>query len=259
MAVAPRKAKKSPAQVEAGQAFAAGGRAAQAAKRARAVKKTGKPPPRTAAQKAAGQRFAAAGRTAQALARAKKGGRPVPPRARAAVAPEPLLARPEWPVGCNDLYPTCASAAVACHLRAATGLVIPDGEILRLHKLAGGPSGATISDVLEAARGSWLKVGANGARVRLQSFFQADETFLLAGMIVGVTLGHEGHAVLAVPGGMISWGQFMPWKGEPEEAWALEWVWLREPLAPEPGPAGVRVPQRGREQPGLPLLVGHRR
>jgi hypothetical protein len=224
MAVAPKKAKRSPAQVKAGQAFAAGGRAAQASKRAQAIKKTGKPPPRTRAQKAAGQRFAAAGRAAQARSRAKASGRAVPPKTRAAVAPEPLLVRPEWPVGCNDVAPTCASAAVACHLQAATGLVIPDEEILRLHGLAAGPSGASIGDVLEAARDSWFKLSVNGARVRLVSFFQVDETFLLAGMIVGITLGHEGHAVLTVPNGMISWGQFMPWQGEPDEAWALEWA-----------------------------------
>lgn len=225
MAVAPKKAKRSPAQVKAGQAFAAGGRRAQAARRAQAIKKTGKPPPRTRAQKAAGQKFAAAGRAAQARARAKKaGGRAVPPKVRAAVAPESLLlVRPEWPVGCNDIAPTCASVAVACCLQAATGLVVPDDEIVRLHELAGGSSGASISDVLEAASESWLNLRVNGSRVRLLSFFQADETFLLAGMVVGTNLGHEGHAVLACSGGMISWGQFMPWDGEPDEAWCLEW------------------------------------
>ena len=227
MAVAPKKAKRSPAQVKAGQAFAAGGRRAQAATRAQAIRKTGKPPPRTRAQKAAGQAFAAAGRAAQARARAKKaGGRAVPPKKRAAVAPEPLLLvhpEPLWPTGCNDISPTCASTAVACHLKAVTGLVLPDTEILRLHELAGGGPGTSISDVLEAASLNWLKIGASGARVRVQAFFRADEEFLLAGMVVGIALGHEGHAVLACPGGMISWGQFMPWEGEPDEAWCLEW------------------------------------
>src|SRR5882724_4642171 len=102
MAVAPRKKKRSPAQVRAGQAFAAGGRAAQAAARSAAIKKTGKPPPRSKAQKAASQKWATAGRAAQAAARAKKaGGRAVTPKVRAAVAPELVLPGSGWPVGCN--------------------------------------------------------------------------------------------------------------------------------------------------------------
>jgi hypothetical protein len=222
MAIAPRKAKRSPAQVHAGQAFAAGGRAAQAASRAASIKKTGKPPPRSKAQKAAGKKFAAAGRAAQAAARVRKaGGRAVTPKARAAVAPELVLPGSGWPTGCNDIIPTCASVAVACHLQAATGLTMTDAEILKLHKLAGGDSGVTIEDVLEAMAAHWGTVGHG--RVRLMSFFQADESFLLAGMVVGIKLPHAGHAVLSAPGGMISWGQYLPWEGEPEEAWALEW------------------------------------
>jgi hypothetical protein len=222
MAIAPRKAKRSPAQVRAGQAFAAGGRASQAASRAASIKKTGKPPPRSKAQKAAGKKFAAAGRAAQAAARVRKaGGRAVTPKARAAVAPELVLPGSMWPTGCNDTVPTCASVAVACHLQAATGFTMSDEEILKLHKLAGGDSGVCISDVLEVMSAHWGIVGHG--RVRLMSFFQADESFLLAGLVVGIKLPHAGHAVLSAPGGMISWGQFMPWQGEPEEAWALEW------------------------------------
>lgn len=222
MAVAPRKAKRSPAQVRAGRAFAAGGRAAQAASRSAAIKKTGKPPPRSKAQKAASQKWAAGGRAAQAAARAKKaGGRAVTPKARAAVAPELVLPGSAWPVGCNDTIPTCASVAVACHLQAATGFTMTDEEILKLHKLAAGSSGASIEDVLEAMSCHWATFGHG--RIRLLSFFQTDESFLLAGLVVGIALPHAGHAVLSAPGGMISWGQYVPWQGEPEEAWALEW------------------------------------
>jgi hypothetical protein len=219
MARAPKAKRKSPAQVAAGKAFAAAGRASQAASRAAAIKKTGKPPARSKAQTQASLRFAAAGRAAQA---AKKAGKAVPKK-MTAVAPQSLLALPgsNWPTGCNDIAPTCASVAVAAHLQAATGLTMTDKEILELHKLAGGDSGASIEDVLEAMAGHWGIAGHG--RVRLQSYFCADEQFIVAGMVVGVTLGHEGHAVLSAPNGMISWGQYLPWQGEPVEAWALEW------------------------------------
>jgi hypothetical protein len=193
------KAKRSPAQVAAGNAFAAAGRASQAATRAAVIKKTGKPPARKKA----------------------------PKKKVAAVAPEPLLLAPGsgWPTGCNDTDPTCAAVAVACHLQAATGFTLTDEEILKLHKLAGGgaPSGVRISDVLEAMTGQGWRAWSPCGRFRLLSFFQTDEQLLVAGLVVGVTLGHEGHAVLSAPGGMISWGQYLPWDGEPEEAWALEW------------------------------------
>lgn len=218
MAVAP-KAKKTAAQATAATAFAAAGRAAQAATRAAVIKKTGKPPPVTKARHAAALKWAAAGRASQA---ATKAGKKVVKKKVAAVAPE-LLAHPgtQWPVGCNDTSPTCAAAAVACHLQAATGLVMSDKDVLRLHRLAGGETGATISNVLEAMQEHWASFSRG--QVRLLSFFQTDEQFIVAGLVVGVQLGHEGHAVLAAPGGMVSWGQYLPWQGEPREAWALEW------------------------------------
>ena len=221
MAPAPKKAKKSAAQVKAGQAFAAAGRASQAKTRAAYIKANhGKKPPVSAARHAAGQKAAA---QSAANARARKAGKtPVAAKARAAVAPTELF-RPgsNWPSACNEYAPTCASVAVACHLQAATGIGMLDADILKLHAMAGGESGATIGNVLEALaeHGSEL----NHGWVRLVSFFRTDEQFLTAGLVVGVTLGHTGHAVLSAPGGMISWGQFMPWQGEPEEAWCLEW------------------------------------
>jgi hypothetical protein len=225
MAVKPKVARKSPAQVAAGQAFAAAGRAAQSATRAAAIKKTGKPPPVSKARKAATQKWAAAGRAAQAAARVKKaGGRAVTPKAKAALAPSELLALPglAWPAGCNDVAPTCAAVAVACHLQAATGLVMPDKEILRLHEKAGGAAGASIADVLEVLRDDWGPV-TRANSVRLLSFFRTDEECLVAGLVVGVQLPHAGHAVLSAPGGMISWGRYMAWEGDPDEAWACEW------------------------------------
>ena len=227
MAVAPKKKKLSPAQVRADSAFAAAGRAAQARTRAAAIKKTGKPPPRSKAQVAASTRAAAAGRASQAAAKAARaGGRAVVPKAakaKAAIAPKPLLVRPgsAWPTGCNDVVPTCAATAVACHLQAATGITMSDEDIVKLHELAGGATGATISNVLEAMSAHWSCFGHD--RIRLLSYFRADEQFILAGMVVGLQFSHAGHAVLSVPGGMISWGQLMPWAGEPDEAWCLEW------------------------------------
>ncbi len=219
VARAPKAKKRSPSQVKAGQAFAAAGRAKQAATRAAAIRKTGKPPARTKAQTQAALKFAAAGRAAQ---KAKKAGKVVPKKVTA-VAPGSLLALPgsHWPTGCNDIEPTCAAVAVACHLQAVSGFTMTDEEILRLHQLAGGSTGVSIGDVLEAMTAHCFSL--DWGRYRLLSFFQADEQFLLAGLVVGVALGHEGHAVLAAPNGMISWGQFLPWAGEPREAWALNW------------------------------------
>jgi len=220
MAIAPKVKKRSAAQVKAGQAFAAAGRASQAKSRAGFIKAHhGKKPPVSKARHQAGQRAAAAGRAAQAAKRAGK-----TPVNRAAVMPEEIsLASPgaTWPMGCNEVAPTCASVAVACHLLAATGFVMTDEDILKLHEMSGGDDGASISDVLEVVSQQWLSFAQR--RVRLLTFFQTDETFLLSGLVVGVKLPHAGHAVLSCPGGMISWGRFMEWQGEPQEAWALEW------------------------------------
>lgn len=221
MAVAPKTQKKSAAQVKAGQAFAAAGRAAQAKSRAATIAKTGKKPAVSKARHQAALKWAAAGRAAQAAKKA--GNRAVTPKKVAAIAPSELvLPGSSWPTGCNDIAPTCAAVAVACHLQASIGITMTDREILLLHEMAGGETGATIESVLEVMHGRNGRVlRLNGTRLR--TFFRADEQFLLAGLVVGVKLGHEGHAVLAAPGGMISWGRFIPWDGDPVEAWALCW------------------------------------
>lgn len=220
MSVAPKVKKRSAAQIAAGKNFAAAGRAAQASARAAAIKKTGKAPPRSKAQKAATAKFLAAG---QAALRARAAGKtPVKPKAKGALMPDELLYPGfDWPLGCNDAIPTCASVAVAAHMQAVTGLTLTDAEILKLHNLAGGDKGAQISDVLEAMAGNALSFCYG--RVKLLHFFRTDEQFLLSGLVVGVRLPHTGHAVVSAPGGMISWGRYMPWEGEPEEAWCLEW------------------------------------
>lgn len=221
MSIAPKAGKvkkKSPAQLRAFKSFAAAGRASQARSRSAFMNAHhGRKPPVSKARHQAAINFAAAGRAAQAAKRAGKAA----PKKRAAIATELVLPGSSWPSGCNDIAPTCASVAVACHMQAMTGLTPTDEEILKLHELAGGGYGVSISDVLEALSAHWPALA--GGRVRLMSWFRADESFLVAGMVVGIALGHEGHAVLSAPNGMISWGQFMAWDGEPEEAWCLEW------------------------------------
>jgi len=218
----PKVAKRSAAQIAAGAKFAAGGRAAQAKKRAAYAKSHhGAKLPRTDAQKQATLKNAAAGRAAQAARRKGK----LPPKKAAAIAPvslPPEVSLPGWSLGCNDVAPSCAAAAVANHMLASTGLTMTEGEIRMLHKLAGGDEGAMISDVLEALRANW-KSFCQG-RARLVSFTPTDEDVLVAGLVVGISLPHARHAVLSHPFGMVTWGQVMPWAGEPYEAWALEWA-----------------------------------
>jgi hypothetical protein len=209
--------KRSAAQVAATRKFAAAGRAAQAASRA-SYKKThhGKSPPRTAAQSQATKRWASAGRASQAAKRQGK----KPAKAAAVMAPGTELL-PGWSMGCNDWGPTCASAAVANHLLAATGLVMTEQQVMLAHMLAGGDDGADIPAVLEALTAHpALLAGGLGAVAR---FWRADEQLIVPGLVAVIALPHARHAVLSHPDGMVSWGGVRPWTGEPLEAWAIEW------------------------------------
>jgi hypothetical protein len=215
----PAVKKKSPAQAAAGIAFAAGGRAAQARKRA-AAKKAGKPTV-TKAQHQAALKWAAAGRAAQAARRTGK----IPVKKAAAVAPGLAARLPGWWLpGCNDVAPTCAATAVANHLLASTGLAMSEDQVMALHALAGGTGedAVAIADVLEAIQGR--RMGAGNGSARLHAFTPVDTSVILTGLVVAVSLPHARHAVLSHPQGMVSWGQVLPWDGEPEEAWALEWT-----------------------------------
>lgn len=214
---AAKTAKRSAAQVAASKKFAAAGRAAQAASRA-AYKKThhGKAPPRTKAQSEASKRWAASGRSAQAAKR--QGKKPV---TAAAVAPPGTERLPGWSMGCNDQGPTCASAAVANHLLACTGLEMTEYEVALLHMMAGGDDGADVPSVLEALRAA-PRLAARG-QGRLLSFFRADEQVIVPGLVVVTGLGHGRHAVLSHPRGMVSWGSVRPWEGVPLEAWSVAW------------------------------------
>ena len=220
MARAPKVKKKSAAQAAAGKKFAAGGRAAMASKRAAYAKSHhGAKLPPSKAQTQASMKWASAGRAAQA---AKKQGKKPPAKAAATAPPGTRPSLPGWSMGCNDAGPTCASAAVANHLLASTGLEMTEQEIALLHMLAGGHDGADIPSVLEVLLARPALVA--GARGGLARFFQADEQALVPGLVVVTDLGHARHAVLSHPGGMVSWGGIRPWEGSPLEAWAIEWA-----------------------------------
>ena len=215
MAVAPAVTKKkSAAQVAAGKKFAAAGRAAQAKLHRK----------RSAAQHAQSVKAAAAGRASQAQTRAAaKAGKKVPvkPVKRAAAAPAELVI-PGTGWLCNGPAPSCAAIAVANSLLSATGICTTREEIELLHALAGGDNGAVIEDVLAAASEHGHLLGHGKAR--LQAYVPADLSVIVAGLVVGIALPHAGHTVLTVLGGMISWGLLLPFDGEPQEAWALEWT-----------------------------------
>jgi len=212
---APAKKRVSAARHKAGAKWAAAGRASQAATRAAAIKKTGKPPPRSRRQQAASRNWASAGRAAQA---ARRQGKPPAPRKKAAL---PVAAYRDQPVlwlpGCNDRLPVCAVVAVANQLLAATGITASDEDMLTLHGLAGGDDGASIESVLDAAAHHGL------AGARLTSFGLADVGEAWPGMVCGIGTPRGYHAVLAHPYGMISWGLLMPRIGTLEEAWTLTW------------------------------------
>jgi hypothetical protein len=219
MSPAPKHKHRSPAQVRASKAWASAGRSAQAATRKAAIRKTGKPPPRSAQQKAASRAWASAGRSAQAARRAgktpvshKKAALPALSRAHTLAEPGVVL----WLPGCDEERPVCAVTAVANHLLAATGIIASDDEMLALHELAGGDSGATIGNVLDAC------VHCGLGRRHLVMFGMADRAS--PGTVTGLRMAGGYHAVLTAPAGMmISWGMVLPQLGYPEEAWYLDW------------------------------------
>lgn len=215
----PKKPKVSPAKAAANAKFAAAGRAAQARKRAAyAAQHHGAKLPPSKAQRQAQLKFAAAGRAAQA---ARKAGKVY--QKAAAVMPAEYIPGGSWVSGCNDVAPTCATVAVMNHLLAATGVRATDEDVLRIHRQAGGEGAARICDVLELLHARWLTIGRTN--VRLMRFIPTDEQVIVAGLVVGVRLPHDRHAVVSCAGGVITWGQVLPWTfGEPDEAWALEWA-----------------------------------
>jgi hypothetical protein len=183
------------AQAAAAHKFAAAGRASQARTRAAAIAKTGKPPPVSKKRHQAALKWAAAGRASQARARAHL--KPLPKK-------QPTLG--ELP---------CAPAAIAEHLFAATGVAVPDADILALGE---NMPGGCLWEYLEAA----ATAGLGG--VRLAGFWQCDEDLFIPGLVYGVGMLGGYHAVLSHPRGLVSWGLLLPRLGVPREAWHLEWA-----------------------------------
>jgi hypothetical protein len=87
--------------------------------------------------------------------------------------------------------------------------------------MAGGDD-ATIESVLETIQSTRSAFG-EARKAYLTRFTRTDHNVIVSGLIVGVRLGHAGHAVVSTSRGMVSWGRVMPFAGIPEEAWALEW------------------------------------
>lgn len=182
----------------------------------------------TAAAAAARKRSVSAKKAAVTRkASARKGKGAAKPVKRGAISPDVTDNlpgwTPTWNMGCNDVYPTCAAAAVANHLLASTGLMMNEDDILSLHKMAGGDTGADIASVLECIQ-SHRSCFGQASRAYLATFTRTDEDCIVAGLVVGISLPHGGHAVLSHPRGMVSWGRVLPFAGIPEEAWALDWV-----------------------------------
>jgi hypothetical protein len=127
-----------------------------------------------------------------------------------------------WVTGWNDRLDSCVPAAIANSLLLATGVRASDGEVLALWERAG----SAIPAVLEAV----ARYGVAGVRPADFHLAPLDEIdwsdFIKPGLILGVDLPGP-HAVLAVGGVWITWGQRYPAWAFPdavvEEAWIIEW------------------------------------
>lgn len=111
--------------------------------------------------------------------------------------------------------PVCAAVAIAASLQWQTGTEAEPAEIWSLYKLAGS---ATLGGVIEAAASTGL------AGHQIGYWAPWDPDIMLDGLVYGVTIEEGYHAVLTVPGGMLSWDTTLPRRGEPAEAWIIEWA-----------------------------------
>jgi hypothetical protein len=196
-------------------------RAADAAnlRKARAAQR-GKP--RTARQKAASRSNLVKARAARSRSaqQARRSGAPAVTAKRAA-APPPRDLDLLRPVPAGDdrslyLLPSCGPVALAEHLQYWTGAIVPESEILDVHRLLGGAAKLTDLFELAASRG----FGGD----RLAWFEPCDPDAEPApGLIYGIRLPYGYHAAFSAAAGILSWGQYIPRIGSPEEGWWLEW------------------------------------
>lgn len=186
--------------------------------KARQVERT---KPRTAKQKQAARQNLVKARAAQKSRRAAKKG--VAPKKAAAPLPGNLnlsgglsdaSGRTGLPGAFHSL-PLCAAVAVAASLQAQAGIAASAEEVWDLYLRTGT---APLGDVIEAAHEHGL------AGYRIAAYAPWDPDVRLDGLVYGVQLDIGYHAVLTVPGGMLSWDTVLPLTGEPEEAWCLSWA-----------------------------------
>jgi hypothetical protein len=174
--------------------------------------------PRTEKQLAASRRNLAKARTATHLRSQGKTYK----AAKKPKAPAPYTWTREVRVRAGALFegslhdlPVCGPVALAEHLLAYTGAVVPASAIIDLWLAT---EGAALGELFEAAR----ELGLGGER--LSYFERCDPDADVPGLVYGITLGTgRYHAALATPGGMVSWCRVLPRDGTPEEAWWLEW------------------------------------
>jgi hypothetical protein len=126
--------------------------------------------------------------------------------------------KPQAPLDTGDwlhALPVCGPVAIAAHLQYWTGAIASAGMIWDLAmKTFQLPA---LADLLEY-------VMAEGfASMKLESFWSCQLEEPVEGLLYGISHPAGYHAVLAVPGGMASWGRILPYEGEPAEAWHLEW------------------------------------
>jgi hypothetical protein len=170
--------------------------------------------PRTAKQKQAARQNLVKARSAQKSRRAGKA-----PVARKKPQAPDTLGRPGVRTGEVPLHslPVCAAVAVAASLEYQTGILVSADDIWRLHLRSSGST--ALADLLGLVAVEGL------AGHRLESFHPWDPGVRLDGLIYGVQLPGLGyHAVVTVPGGMLSWDTVLPLRGEPEEAWMALWA-----------------------------------
>jgi hypothetical protein len=143
----------------------------------------------------------------------------------------------------DDMLPVCSARAVAESLRLALGVRLADGDVLSLHRAAGGDqdAGTTILDTLSAA--GECQVFPLAPRWRADHHGPAEgfsRTDLLEppfvpapgdlSVILGLDLPYgEPHAVTAGPDGTWwSWGEPHDPEDFPgaviDEAWAVTWT-----------------------------------
>lgn len=125
-----------------------------------------------------------------------------------------------WILGGNDVADNCAIVAAANALLAATGLRVPDAELLRIHDRAGPLS---IAEALTA----WGGTGGreSNPQAMLLSPVPGIPQPRQPSLVVGLATPHGPHAGLLLSEGLVTWGGLMalPDDWDVEEAWAVTW------------------------------------